>query len=251
VSQPDSATPQPQRLRLPLTRPRWVKVFLAVNVAVFAVMTLAGGTEDLDVLIRFGASSTSRIVQGEVWRLFTANFIHIGVLHLAFNTLALYSLGQEVEALFGSPRFIVMYLLTGLSGSIFSFGLGSGRGLSAGASTALFGLAGTLIAFFVRNRKHFGSIGVRHLYNTVGLVAINLFIGFSVPGIDNLGHLGGLIGGLILGWLLCPFYEVEAHPGEPQVVDRNSLRAEWRGITLFVVLLIAGVLGGLARYAAF
>jgi CDP-diglyceride synthetase len=82
-------------------------------------------------------------------------------------------------------------------------------------------------------------------------VAINLFIGFSVPGIDNLGHLGGLIGGLILGWLLCPFYEVEAHPGEPQVVDRNSLRAEWRGITLFVVLLIAGVLGGLARYAAF
>jgi len=251
VSGPGPAAPQPQRLRLPLTQPRWVKVFLAVNVAVFAVMTLAGGTEDPDVLMRFGASFAPLIVQGDVWRLITANFIHIGVLHLAFNTLALYSLGQEVEALFGSPRFIVAYLLTGLAGSIFSFGLGSGSSLSAGASTALFGLAGALIAFFARNRRHFGSIGVRHLNNTVGLVAVNLFIGFSVPGIDNLGHLGGLIGGLILGWLLCPFYEVEAQHGEPQVVDRNSLRAEWRGVALFVVLLVAGVIGGLARYAAF
>ena len=249
MNQPGAAAPPPSPpLRIPLTRPVWVKVLLAVNIGIWVLMALAGGSENSEVLIRFGANYSPLVVQGEIWRLFTANFLHIGLLHLVFNSLALYSLGQEVEALFGSPRFSVLYLLTGLSGSIFSFGLRTDVALSAGASTAIFGLVGALMAFFVRNRRHFGEIGRRRLNNYVFLILINLYIGLSVPGIDNLGHIGGFFGGLILGWLLCPFYEVEVSDGQPRVVDRNSLRVEWRGVALFVVLLVAGVIGGLARH---
>lgn len=238
---------QPASLRIPLSRPRFARVFIGINVVIWLLMTLAGGSEDSRVLIQFGANYSPLVAQGEIWRLFTANFLHIGIVHLMFNSYALYVLGPEVEALFGSPRFIALYVLSGLSGSILSFGLHTGISLSAGASTAIFGLVGALVAFFVRNRRHFGAVGMRRLNNYIGVALINLFIGLSVPGIDNLGHIGGFAGGLTLGWLLCPFYTVEVEAGQPRVVDRNSLRAEWMGLALFVVLLVVGVIAGLAR----
>ena len=248
---PAPATPpsdaQRRPLRIPLSRPRWVYGFLGINIVVWLLMTLAGGSEDTAVLIQFGANVPRLVAQGEYWRLFTANFLHIGIPHLLFNSLALYALGPEAEALFGSPRFVSIYLLSGLSGSILSFSLHAG-GLSAGASTAIFGLIGALVAFFIRNRKHFGDIWRRRLNNYLVLAALNLYIGFSVPGIDNLGHIGGFAGGLTLGWLLCPFYAVEVEADQPRVVDRNSLRAEWMGLALFVVLLVVGVIAGLARH---
>lgn len=252
MSQPDRpASPQPAPPRIPLARPRWAWVFLTLNVTIWLLMTLAGGSENPSVLIQFGASATSRIVAGEVWRLFTANFLHIGLLHLLFNSYALYALGPEAEAIFGSSRFVTLYLLSGLSGSIFSFGLRAGVGLSAGASTAIFGLVGALLAFFIRNRRHFGEVGRRRVNHYLVVAALNLYIGLSVPSIDNLGHLGGFVGGLMLGWLLCPFYTVEHDGSERRVVDLNSLRGEWRGLALFVLLLIVGVIGGMARQSAF
>ena len=238
-------------LRIPLTRPRWVWVFLAINVTIWLLMTLAGGSENSGVLIQFGANASPLVVRGEYWRLFTANFLHIGLPHLLFNSYALVVLGPEVEALFGSPRLITLYLLSGLSGSIVSFGLHTGSRLSAGASTAIFGLVGALLAFFIRNRRHFGDVGRRRVNHYLFVAALNLYIGLSVPGIDNLGHIGGFAGGLTLGWLLCPFYTVEFDGLERRVVDLNSLRREWLGLALFVVLLIVGVIGGIARQGAF
>jgi len=238
----------PEPLRLPTWRPRWVWVFLGINIVVWLLMTAAGGSESRRVLITFGANVPSRIVeQGEVWRLFTANFLHIGVVHLFFNSYALYALGPEMEALFGPARFVAIYLLSGLSGSIASFALNTNVGLSAGASTALFGVVGTMIAYFIRNRSHFGARGAQRLNSYVAMAAINFFLGLSIPGIDTLGHVGGFVGGLILGWLLCPFYRVEVRDGQPRVVDLNSLRSEWLGVALFVVLLAAGVVGGIAQ----
>lgn len=240
------AAPRPS-LRLPLSRPRWIWLFLAVNMAVWVLMTLAGGSEDPTVLVRFGANYSPLIAQGEIWRLFTANFLHIGIVHLLFNSYALYALGPEMEAVFGSPRFVAIYLLSGLSGSIASFGLRSGVTLSAGASTAIFGIAGAMVAFFVRNRRHFGSVGWRRLNHYIVLAGMNLIIGLSVRGIDTLGHLGGFAGGLTLGWLLCPFYAVNEDGGTPRVVDLNSLSREWLGVALFIILLIVGVVGGVSR----
>ena len=92
MNPPDLAAPPPPKLRIPVTRPLWVNVCLAINVGLWLLMALAGGSENPEVLIRFGASFSPLIVQGELWRLFTANFLHIGVVHLVFNSLALYSL---------------------------------------------------------------------------------------------------------------------------------------------------------------
>jgi rhomboid protease GluP len=256
MNQPDApqAVPGPpapgQRvaLRLPLSRPRWTWVFLAANVAVWLLMTLAGGSEDPVVLIQFGANFTPFVAAGEYWRLLTANFIHIGLVHLLFNSYAIYVLGVDVEALYGSPRFVVIYLLTGLAGSIASFALRPDIGLSAGASTAVFGLLGTMIAFFVRHRDRFGGWGRQRLGNTVAIVGINLLFGLTSPRIDMLGHIGGFVGGLVLGWLLCPMYQVDYAPEGPRLVDTNSVRRALPGVALFVIFLIIGVMLGVARW---
>lgn len=258
MSQPESqpppisaARPQPAPLRIPVTRPRWAWVFLGVNLIVWLLMTASGGSNNTRVLIEFGANYAPRVVEGEYWRLLTANFLHIGIIHLLFNSFALYTLGPEAEALFGSPRFVVIYLLGGLSGSILSFGLSPEAVVSAGASTSLFGLVGALLAYFVRNRRHFGSTGRRRIQNYIFLAAVNLIYGLSTTGIDNLGHIGGFFGGLILGWLLCPFYKVEGVGMERRVVDLNSLRGEWLGVVLFALLLVVGVIGGISRWLSF
>src|SRR5262245_58707271 len=161
---PPSPTPQPQRtqrVRLPMVRPRWTYVFLAINVLLFVAMELTGGSENTATLIAFGANYAPAVAAGEYWRLITANFLHIGLLHLLVNSSALYILGGEVEALFGHSRFIVIYLLTGVSGSIFSFMLT--QGLSVGASTSLFGLFGALAVFFYKQRQLLGNFGQQRL----------------------------------------------------------------------------------------
>jgi len=242
-------TPAPRRVRLPTVRPRWVYVFLALNVLMFIVLELNGGSTNAMTLIRFGANEASLVSAGQYWRLFTANFLHIGVMHLVVNTYALYALGSEVETLFGHSRFIVIYLLTGISGAIFSFMFT--QGLSAGASTSLFGLFGALAVFFYRQRGLLGNYGQQRLVNLGVVLLVNVMIGFSPNSqIDNWGHLGGLIGGAILGWFLCPRYQVvnpferaltpEVQQLKPElfngeVMDTNSLSKQ-----MFTVGLFAG-----------
>jgi rhomboid protease GluP len=237
--------PPPAPLRLPLTRPRAVYTLMAIIGLVFVLEELAGGSQNARVLIDLGANYAPRVAAGEYWRLFTANFLHIGFLHVALNGYALYVLGQETEAIYGSTRFVVIFLLAGLAGAIASFALT--YGLSAGASTGIFGLIGTLIAFFVRNQKLFGSLGRTRLNNLLFIAAINVIYGLSVPAIDNWGHAGGLAGGLLLGWLLCPFYQIEFAPdGSRRVIDDNSLQHEWIGVGLVVALMAVAFFAALS-----
>lgn len=224
-------------MRLPTYRPRVTFVMMAILVIVFVIETLAGGSESSRVLIQLGANVGPLVTTGEYWRLFTANFLHIGLMHIGFNLYALYILGTEVEMFYGPWRFLAIYLLTGLSGAIASYAFT--YGLSAGASTAVFGLIGTLFAFFTRNRDVFGEVSRTRLTNLIVVVAMNVVLGLSITAIDNWGHIGGFIGGFVLGWLLCPFYQIEARSdGGRHVIDRNSLRAEWIGVGLVVVLLV-------------
>ena len=110
--------PQPAALRLPTYRPRVTYVMMGILVVVFVIETLAGGSEKPRVLISLGANVGPLVTTGEYWRLFTANFLHIGLLHIAFNLYALYIVGTEVEMFYGPWRFLVIYLLSGLSGAI-------------------------------------------------------------------------------------------------------------------------------------
>jgi rhomboid protease GluP len=220
---------------------------MGILVVVFVVETLAGGSETQQVLVNLGANVGPLVTTGEYWRLFTANFLHIGLLHLAFNLYALYIVGTEVEMFYGPWRFLVIYLLSGLSGALASYTFT--YGLSAGASTAIFGLIGTLFAFFTRNRAVFGEMSRTRLSNLIIVIIINVFYGLSVSAIDNWGHAGGFVGGFILGWLLCPFYQIEARPdGFRRVVDRNSLRTEWIGIGLVSVLMVVAFWAALQHH---
>ena len=130
-------------------------MLLAINVLVFLAMTALGGSENVGILILFGAKYNPAIVAGQYWRLLTACFVHIGLIHLLFNSYALYSFGREVERRYGRTRFLALYLLSGVAGSTASF-VGSPR-LAAGASGAIFGLLGATIAYFATYREQFGA----------------------------------------------------------------------------------------------
>ncbi|MFP5113599.1 rhomboid family intramembrane serine protease [Bacillaceae bacterium C204] len=171
-------------------KPFFTYVFIAIQLAVFFWLQMHGGSTNTSTLIKYGAKVNQLIVEGEWWRFITPVFLHIGFVHLAMNTLALYFLGTEVERIFGNLRFLVIYLFAGVIGFIASFIFSAN--LSAGASGAIFGCFGALL--------YFGVIFPKLFFRTMGLnllvvLGINLMIGFSASGIDNAGHLGGLVGG--------------------------------------------------------
>jgi len=234
----EPAPPQRVHLSLPLTRPVLAWGLLGLNVLVFVAETLLGGSDNSATLVKLGAKVNVLIALGDYWRLVTPMFLHIGVMHILVNSYALYALGPEVEALFGHARFLSIYLLSGIAGNVMSYAFTPN--LSAGASTAIFGLVGAEMTFFYRQREKLGAFGQRRLINILGIIAINLLLGVSSGAVDNFGHAGGFIGGVVLGWLLCPDYQVEyGLDVQPQVQDRNSLLRELPGIVLFIVLLIA------------
>ncbi|MHB0857240.1 MAG: rhomboid family intramembrane serine protease [Anaerolineae bacterium] len=228
-----------------MQKPFWTYIFLGLIGLVFVAMTLSGGSENPYVLLRFGAKFNPLILAGEYWRLLTANFVHIGVLHLVFNAYALYNFGAALESRFGRVRFLALYLLTGIAGTTLSF-LGN-QALSAGASTAIFGIIGAMIVYFATYRSEFGPGGRRQLNSMLGVAGFNLLFGFVAPGIDNLGHIGGLLAGLALGWAYCPRYQVVANPtGDPplQLIDRYPRLRAWLVTIGVVILLVAAVVWG-------
>jgi rhomboid protease GluP len=230
-------------VRLPLHRPVVTWVLLASIVVVFIIETLLGGSTDVGVLIWMGAKYTPRIAAGEYWRLFTSMFLHIGVMHLAFNGYALFVVGTELERLEGPGRFLAIYLLSGLFGSLASYALGSD--LAAGASGAVFGIIGALAAFFVIHRDKFGAWGLRRLAQIGIVILFNLIWGLRPgSGIDNYAHIGGLLAGFALGWALAPRYEFtpryEGGSARMQIVDQNNLGRYWPALGLAVLLLVGG-----------
>ncbi len=254
-----SATGQPETperrapgavVLLPLSRPFWSWVILGINVVIWLVMIgvtmVQGGgllTGSLgvstQVLVTFGAKVNQLIASGQYWRLLTANFLHVNLFHLLFNTYALWQLGPEVERTYGRTRFLVIYLLAGLYGTLTSYAFGSY--LSAGASAAIFGLVGTLVAYFLRHQDLFGRRGRAYLSNMIFIVAINLFIGVSTPGIDNWGHIGGLVAGFLLGYGLVPVYALPRtfSEGPVRLMDVSSRLRHVLVAAMALLLLVA------------
>jgi rhomboid protease GluP len=236
VTDSPEAQPRLVSFSLPLHRPIVTWILLGIIVVVFGIETLAGGSTSTEVLVQLGAKATPLIASGQVWRLFTAMFLHIGWLHLFFNGYALLVIGTEYERLVGWGRFLAIYLLSGLLGNLVSYAFSPN--LAAGASGAIFGLIGALAAFFVLHRQRLGTWGQRRLANIVFLIAINLFLGFTQPGIDNLAHLGGLVAGLGLGWALAPHYVVE--PNRLVLIERSRFSRAWPALAVAVLVLVGG-----------
>ena len=242
-------------VRLPLAKPVVTNVLLGLVVLAFLVEIIVGRSlTDIPTAasITVGAQVNSLIVGGDYWRLLTAIFLHAGLMHLAFNGWALYSVGRDMESLLGSGWFIAIYLLTGLAGNVAYYVLGPNVP-SLGASGAIFGLIGAEAAFFLRNRPLLGRFGRQRLGNLAIMIGINLVFGFTVPGINNFAHLGGLLTGFVLGWIMAPRYQVEwALVGaEPvgMMRDRTSKQRRWLGIAAVTLVLLGGIWLGNRRWA--
>jgi rhomboid protease GluP len=220
---------------------------MALNLLVWLAMTAAGGSTNPQVLLRFGAKVNARIVDGQIWRLVTPIFVHIGIVHLAFNTYAVYMFGTQIERTFGSIRYLAIYVLSGVTGVLSSFVLSPHP--SAGASGAIFGLIGTEAAFFYRYRRAFGRGGQQRLYNILVVIGYNLAFTFVASNIDVWGHLGGLFAGTALGWWLMPRYAVVTSDAGPRLIDANHPRRWGKALLGAVVLLALGTLAAIGLRA--
>lgn len=162
----------------------------------------------------YGAKINPLILRGQFWRFITPIFLHGSLVHLAFNMYALYSIGPSLERKFGKVSFTLLYLLSGIFGNVISFLCSPAASL--GASTAIFGLIAAQGVYVYKNRHVLGSAARPLLMNIIIMVAINLFFGLS-PGIDNWGHLGGLMGGFLYAWFAGPSY------GTPTILFGNEV----------------------------
>lgn len=171
----------------------------------FAFVVAAGMTGNLmqigsAVLLKLGANHAPLVIHGEAWRLAAAMFLHGGLLHIGLNMFALYQAGQIVERLYGAAGFLLLYLGAGLAGNVASIWWNP-SGISVGASGAVFGVFGALLAYL---RAQPGSMPMSVFKqirsSTLAFIGYSLFAGVAIPGIDNAAHVGGLLGGMVLGY---------------------------------------------------
>jgi len=170
-------------------------LLIAINFLAFGLMYIKGnGSEDIFTLVYYGALAKYLVVDnGEYFRLFTSAFLHIGYMHFIFNNYALFLLGKTTENLVGPVKFTIIYFMSVLLGSLLSI-VFLPEALHAGASAGIYGILGALIYFGYNNRSVFGGL-LRN--NLVPVLLINLAISFILPRVNAIGHIGGLIGGVI------------------------------------------------------
>jgi rhomboid protease GluP len=215
-------------------------VIYLLQLASVALVGYASGLAHMDVLMAWGARINPLILQGQVWRFLTPVLLHASIPHILFNMYALAVFGAGLEKHFGHIRFLALYVLGGFAGNVLSFLLSDGY--SVGASTAVFALVGAEGVFLYQNRGMLGNQFAKAIGNVLFIVAVNLALGLT-PGIDNWGHVGGLLGGVVFTWFAGPIWEVRpsglAGTGY-ELVDRREARDAMVGAA--AVLLIFGTL---------
>jgi rhomboid protease GluP len=241
--------PSPPRIavKMPVVKPFLTFGLLALIILIF-LYYLSLSTGDIGGRVQFlndWAKVNELIKDGEYYRLFSSMFLHLNLMHIVFNGYALYIIGRDVEALFGHLRFALIYFLGGLSGSLGSFIFTSAP--SVGASGAIFAIFGAEMVYFYQNRELHGAAGRRHLNQLLFIMLLNLALGFfsTTTGsfkIDNAGHIGGLIGGVVLAWFIGPSYNVTRDPSAVngiRVVDENTIQRWALPSVLYAIGLVA------------
>lgn len=232
-SVPPPAQPRYMTIRLPTSPPVVSYSLLAVTIIVYLLQMGSSALMGGDLPAAVGVKHNASIIAGEYWRLFTPMLLHGSILHILFNMYALFNFGPTLERAYGHWRFLALYVLGGFAGNVLSFLFTEAASL--GSSTAIFGLLGAEAVYLYRNRDLFGAQARRALSNLVMIAAINLMLGLQ-PGIDNWGHLGGLLGGSFFAWFAGPIYEVAYDAISPRLEDQHgggeALRA---GLTDFLI----------------
>jgi rhomboid protease GluP len=208
---------------------------IGITVTVFLLQWLSKLTYGQDLVLILGAKVNQAIAAGELWRLLTPVFVHAGLWHLFVNMYSLFALGPAVERFFGSPRTLAFYLLSGVSGVTLSLAFSPYP--SVGASGAIFGLLGALATFLFHHRAIFGRTGWMQFRQIVVVALLNLGLGL-MPGIDNWGHLGGLLAGISLTWFLGPHLEpFWITPAQAQLHDHRPWQTVWPGSMVAVAVI--------------
>jgi rhomboid protease GluP len=210
--------------------------------AVFALESLQpGGSTNQVVLFTFGAVASDTLSSGQYWRLLATCFLHIGFFHIVSNSIALLWLGSLAERLYGPLRYLAIYLAAGIGGSIVAVLTSSPDQLSAGASGAIMGVLGAMLAGSWRNRRITGAAASRQLFSGLATVlVVNLVIGFTVPNISNAAHLGGAAAGALLA-LLIPYRS-------PRYPRRDAITANVLCAVLIVAALALGATALLPQF---
>ncbi|MEI3337013.1 MAG: rhomboid family intramembrane serine protease [Clostridium sp.] len=176
-------------------------IIIAINVVLY-IITAIMSKNILDinayVLLYMGGNYGALVSHGQVWRLLTCAFLHGGLIHILCNMYALYAIGPQVEILFGRVKYIIIYFFSAIGGSLLSYKC-SPNNLSIGASGAIFGLFGAMVVFVLKYKDR---IPKKVLNNLFGVIILNLLIGFNLQGIDNFGHIGGLLAGALVAFLI-------------------------------------------------
>jgi membrane associated rhomboid family serine protease len=215
---------------------------IGVNVLVYLAMVFSGVSAmepTIPDLLKWGALSGKSTLISQPWRILTSNYLHIGLLHIALNMWCLWNLGALAERIFDRWTYFLTYTVCGLSGSILSLWFHP-IGVGAGASGAIFGMAGALIsALYLGHLPVHPQALKSTLKSLLSFAGYNLFFGTVVPGIDNSAHIGGLVSGLILGAVLA------RHLTSPR--EERISWERWVFIAAGLILLLAF---RLVRYAA-
>lgn len=207
-------------------RPVITYALIIINVLVFLAMYIFGkGSEDTLTLLLFGANYPVLVRAGDYYRLITSAFLHVGLLHLIFNNYALYVIGSQLESFLGKAKFLIIYLVSAICGSLMSMLFSDG--ISVGASGAIFGLLGSLLYFGYNYRVYLGTVLKSQI---IPLIILNLVIGFITPGIDNAAHIGGLLGGLGMTMALGIKYKTSTF----EKVNGKIIMAVYIGFLIFM-----------------
>lgn len=230
-------------------QPLVVWLILGIQVVVFLGMTFVGfrfglgleGSKNSGILMLFGAMQNNFIIEtGQYWRLITPIFVHVGLMHLVVNSVFLYFAGTQLEALLGHFRFLVVYLLSGLAGNLLSFAFGAPDVPSAGASSAVFGLFGLFVALGRVYRNH-PSIQMMS-QQMLTLILVNLFFNIFSLTTNIWAHLGGAIGGFLLGLIVtAPILKNTRFEGDKDI--HRQIRAGILFVFMLVFCLVYGLRG--------
>lgn len=243
--EPSAPRPQPVRVSLEQTSSSTVTyAIMAVTVLVFVLQKLSIQTFGVDYPGALGMKINFEIYAGQYYRFFTPMVLHDSAsqvpLHIFFNMYALYVIGRSLERVMGHGRFALLYVLSGFAGNVMSFLFSPGNSL--GASTAIFGILGAEGVFIFQNRRYIAN-AQSMLTNIVTLAVINLVLGFSSAQIDNYGHIGGLLGGIMFAWFAGPKIGVKEDVYPPTIGDTRT-----RNDIIIGTILVLAFFGSLATY---
>ena len=236
--------PQAVRVSLPHSPPYVTYSLIGVTIFIFIAQLACQIILQFDLPVALLAKSNELIRAGQFWRLVTPALVHGSIAHIGFNMYALLSFGGGLERHFGRARFLLLYALGAFGGNVMSF-LFTDQ-ISVGASTAIFGLIGAEAVFLVQNRKLFAHQFRSAIGNVIFIIFVNLFLGLA-PSIDNWGHIGGLITGLMFTSFAGPMWEVQGIPPMLQLADVRESREVLTGAAVTFVIFSALAAWGFIR----